>query len=328
MLTSPSDAEDVLSATLSTMKLKALNTTTIDAGGRWAIELPAVPVLRLHVVLSGECWLAVEGEKAKHHFRAGDCFLLPRAKGLVMAADLSIKKRPPLHRLIKTAQDGVVGIVCNEGREFFAVGSAFQLDGHLQEIVFGRLPSVIHIPAQADQAAILRWGLERFAAEVRNRSPGRALMLSHLAPILLLQTFRGYLASAERERNWFAALSDPRLSKAIAAMQSDYARSWSLDELARTAGLSRAGFALNFKQWIGVPPMEYLTQWRIQLACDLLREEDRRIAEVATAVGYESESAFSVAFTRIVGDRPGHYRRRMAVPAEAETTGPRSRRVK
>ena len=192
--------------------------------------------------------------------------------------------------------------------------SAFQLDGHLQEIVFGRLPSVIHIPAHADQAAVLRWGLERFAAEVRNRNPGRALMLTHLAPVLLLQTFRGYLASAERERNWFAALSDPRLAKAIAAMQSDYARSWSLDELACTAGLSRAGFALNFKQWIGVTPMEYLTQWRMQIAGDLLRDEGRRIAAVATAVGYESESAFSVAFTRIVGDRPGHYRQRMAVP--------------
>lgn len=312
MLTSPSHADDVLSATLAKMKLKALNTTTIDAGGRWALELPAVDVLRLHVVISGDCWLAVEGERTKHHFSAGDCFLLPHEKGLVMASDLSIKKRPPLHQLMKTARDGVVGIVCNEGGDFFAVGSAFQLEGHFQQIVFGRLPSVIHIPAHRDQAAVLRWGLERFAAEVRNPQPGRALMLSHLAPIMLLQTFRGYLAAEGSEKNWFAALAEPRLSKAIAAMQSDHARSWSLDELARTAGLSRAGFALNFKKWIGVTPMEYLTQWRVQLACELLQEGDTRIAEVATAVGYESESAFSVAFTRIVGQRPGHYRRRMA----------------
>jgi AraC-like DNA-binding protein len=88
------------------------------------------------------------------------------------------------------------------------------------------------------------------------------------------------------------------------------ARSWSLDDLARTAGISRAGFALRFKQWIGVTPMEYVTQWRMQIACQLLQEGDGRIAEVASAVGYESESALSVAFTRIVGCRPGHYRRR------------------
>jgi AraC-like DNA-binding protein len=104
------------------------------------------------------------------------------------------------------------------------------------------------------------------------------------------------------------------LSKAITAMQSDHARNWSLDGLARAAGLSRAGFALNFKKWIGVTPMEYLTQWRMQIACELL-QEDRRIAEVASAVGYESESAFSVAFTRIVRCRPGHFRRRGATAA-------------
>lgn len=309
MLTRPSTEGDLLSATLATMKLAALNITTIEAGGRWAMELPAAPVLRLQVVLHGECWIAVAGQKKKHHFGAGDCFLLPHAKGLTIASDLSVKKRQPLHRLIRHPQDGVVSLVCNDGRDFFAAGSAFQLEGHFQDLVFRHLPPLIHVPADADHAAVLRWAIERFAVEVRNVRPGRALMLSHLAPIMLLQVLRGYLATAAGDRNWLVALSEPRLSRALAVMQSDPARSWSLEELARTAGLSRAGFALNFKKWIGVTPMEYLTQWRVQLACELLREADRRIAEVASAVGYESESAFSVAFTRIVGQRPGSYRR-------------------
>jgi transcriptional regulator GlxA family with amidase domain len=198
------------------------------------------------------------------------------------------------------------------------VGSAFQFDGHFQEIVLSRLPPVIHVPAHAEQAAVLRWSLERFAAEVQNRHAGRALMLRHLAPIMLLQMLRGYLASAESEKNWFVALSEPRLSRALAAMQADPAHPWSLDDLARTAGLSRAGFALNFKKWIGVTPMEYLTQWRMQSACELLQKGDVRIAEVASAVGYESESAFSVAFTRIVRCRPGTYRRRGTMTVEAK----------
>ncbi len=311
MLTSASDSNDVLSATLAKMKLKALTAATLDAGGRWAIEFPAIDILRLQVVLTGECWLAVEGDTATYHLRAGDCVLLPHKKRHVIAADLSVKRRLQAHRLQWKAQDGVVSVVCNGGGDFLSVGSGFQLDGHFQQIVFGRLPSVIYIPAQAEQAAVLRWGVERFGAEVRNRQAGRALMLNHLAPIMLLQTLRSYLASAGREKNWFVALSEPRLSKALTAMQSDHARSWSLDELAKTAGLSRAGFALSFKKWIGVTPMEYLTQWRMQIACELLRE-DRRITEVASAVGYESESAFSVAFTRIVRCRPGHYRRRAA----------------
>lgn len=315
MLTSAADADDVLSATLSKMKLKALTAVALDAGGRWAVEYPALDILRLHIVLAGECRLAVEGEEPTYHLRAGDCFLLPHAKSFVCAKDLSIKKRLQAQRLIGTARDGV--IVCNGGGEYFAVGSAFQLDGHFQEIVFGRLPSVIHIPGHAEQAAVLRWSLDRFASEVRSQHAGRALMLRHLAPIMLVQTFRSYLASAGGEKNWFVALSDPRLSRAIGAMQSEHARDWSLDDLARTAGLSRAGFALSFKKWIGVTPMEYLTRWRMQIACDLLQEGDRRIAEVASAVGYESESAFSVAFTRIVGCRPGHYRRRGAEAVKA-----------
>jgi AraC-like DNA-binding protein len=310
MLTSATDDEDVLSATLSKMKLKALTAAALDCGGRWAIEFPAFDVLRLNVVLSGQCWLSVDGTKAPHLVRAGDCFLLPHVRGLVLASDLSVKKRLPVHRLRGTVQDGVVSVVCNGGGELFAVGCAFQLDGHFQKIAFGRLPPVIHIPAHSEQAAILRWSLERFAAEVRNRHAGRALMLRHLAPIMLLQTFRSYLTTAKEEKNWFVALADPRLSKALSAMQSDYARSWSLEGLARAAGLSRAGFALNFKKWIGVAPMEYLTQWRMQIACELLQAGDKRIAEVASAVGYESESAFSVAFTRIVECRPGHYRKR------------------
>jgi AraC-like DNA-binding protein len=321
MLTSASDADDVLSATLSRMKLKALNTFVLDAGGRWAIQFPAVEVLRLNVILTGDCWLAVEGEKPTHHLRAGDCFLLPHAKSFVMAADLAIKKKLPLERLKGTTQDGVLSLVCNGGGAFLAVGSAFQLEGHFQQVVFGHLPSVIHIPAHAEQAAVLRWTLERFAAEVRNRHAGRALMLNHLAPIMLLQTFRGYLASAEQEKNWFVALSDPRLSRAIAAMQSEPARNWSLDGLAEVAGISRAGFALNFKKWIGVTPMEYLTQWRMQIACELLQEGDRGIAEVASVVGYESTSAFSVAFTRIVRCRPGHYRKRGAMGGENKVSG-------
>lgn len=307
MLTTPSMEGDLLSGTLATMKLAALNITTIQAGGRWAMELPAAPVMRLHVVLQGECWIAIDGDRKKHHFRAGDCFLLPHARSIAMASDLSAKRRAP--RVTHDPRDGVVSVVCNEGRDFFAAGSAFQLEGHFQHVVFGRLPAVMHVQADADHAAVLRWAIDRFAVEVRNARPGRALMLIHLAPIMLLQVLRAYLADATHDRNWLVALSEPRFARALAAMQADHARSWSLDELARTAGLSRAGFALNFRKWVGVTPMEYLAQWRIQLACEHLRDADRRIAEVASAVGYESESAFSSAFTRIVGMRPGQYRR-------------------
>ncbi len=283
MLTNAADAEDVLSATLSRMKLKALGSSALDAAGRWAIEFPAVDVLRLHVVLAGDCWLAVAGERATYHMRTGDCFLVPHAKSLVMASDLSIKKRVPLHQLKWTAQDGVLSVVCNGGGGFFAVGSSFRFDGHFQNIVLGRLPPVIRIPAQEEQAAVLRWSLDRFAAEVRNRHAGRALMLRYLAPIMPCcpDTARLPRLGGAREELVRRALGLPPVEGDRRHADAETPREAGRWTTWPDGGLSRAGFALSFKKWIGVTPMEYLTQWRMQLACELLRGGDARIAEVA-----------------------------------------------
>lgn len=92
-------------------------------------------------------------------------------------------------------------------------------------------------------------------------------------------------------------------------MHSEYQKTWSLDSLAKVAGLSRSGFALNFRKLVGIPPMGYLTNWRIQIACELLQARETSISEIANAVGYESESAFSGAFKRIIKCRPGFYQK-------------------
>ena len=134
-------------------------------------------------------------------------------------------------------------------------------------------------------------------------------MLSHLAPLMLLQILRIYMASAKNDRNWLSSLTDPRLSKAMEAIHFEYQKPWSLDDLAKVAGMSRSGFALNFKKYVGIPPMDYLTNWRMDTACELLESGDHSVGQVADAVGYESESAFSYAFTRVIKCRPGYYQK-------------------
>ena len=134
-------------------------------------------------------------------------------------------------------------------------------------------------------------------------------MMSYLAPIVLMQALRIYLATAKNDTNWLVALSHPKLSKAIESMHRDYGRNWSLDALAKLSRTSRAGFALNFKRSVGVAPIEYLANWRIQIARDLLQQGTLGLAEIASTVGYESESAFSAAFKKIVKCRPGFYQR-------------------
>lgn len=119
---------------------------------------------------------------------------------------------------------------------------------------------------------------------------------------------RLYVGSLPVEENWLRALAHPRLSRVLEAMQTNYKRNWSLNQLADLAQMSRSGFALVFKKTVGVSPLVYLANWRMQIACELLHEGNQSIAAIASEVGYDSESAFSTAFDRIVRCRPGAYR--------------------
>lgn len=308
MWTDAASANDVLSVVLSRLKLDAFATGAFDAAGSWAIKFPAAAALHFKVVTKGECWLAVEGEEGGYHLSTGDCILAAAGRSFVMAKDAKPRRRVSAHTLARARQDNGIA-VCNGGGDVMSIGTVFRFEGHFSNIIFGSLPSIIHIPAHLDQAAVLRWSLDRFSAEFQGRSAGRLLMMSGLAPIMLLQTLRIYLASTTNGRNWLVALSHPKLSKAIEAMHGDYGRNWSLDALARTSGMSRAAFALNFKKFVGVAPIDYLTHWRMQIACELLQQGKLGLAEIAGTVGYESESAFSAAFKKIVKYRPGFYQK-------------------
>ncbi len=296
---------DPLSAALTTMKLRAFISVALDASGKWAVDFPAYEGFTLNVVQKGECWLAITACE-QVLLRAGDCFLLTGGKPFALASDLSWPQRERAELLYAHARDGVA--VCNGGGQFYVVGTIFRFQGHLPSLLFGRLPPVIKIDGTSDQAAAFRWSLDRFNAEMRNLGLGRSLILNHLAPIMLLQILRFYVASAPVDENWLRALAHPRLSKVLEAMQRNYKHPWSLKELAALARMSRSGFALSFKRTVGVTPLAYLAHWRMQIACELLREGAVSIAAIASEVGYESESAFSTAFNRIVECRPGAYR--------------------
>lgn len=193
-------------------------------------------------------------------------------------------KRERAELLFNHAKEGLA--VCNGGGQFYVVGIIFRFQGHLPSLLFGRLPAVIHIDGGSDHAAAFRCSLDRFNAEMRHVGLGRSLILGHLAPIMLLQMLRLYLASSPAEENWLQALANPRLSRVLGAMQSEYARDWSLDQFADLAQMSRSGFALSFKRTVGVSPFVYLANWRMQVACEMLHTGRKSLATIATEVGY------------------------------------------
>ena len=137
------------------------------------------------------------------------------------------------------------------------------------------------------------------------------LMSAHLAQLMLVQVLRLFLCNAEALlQGWFLALADRQISPAINAIHAQPARRWTLEELARVAGISRTVFAQRFKTLVGKTAMDYLAQWRMLLAADRLRHGSENVDAIAFSLGYESESAFSTAFKRIMACSPTQYRRR------------------
>ena len=303
----PSEATDPLSDALARISLRAFLNVALDAGGAWAMDFPAYEGFTFNVVQKGECLLLAKGDRQTLRLKAGDCFLLTGGREFSLGSNLSLKRRLRAEELFSQAHDGHVS--CNGGGDFLVVGTIFRFEGHLPSVLFGRLPSVIYVDGSSNQAAVLRWNLDRFGAEMRGSGMGRSLILNHLAPIMLLQVLRIYLLSSPKEESWLTALSNPRLATILEAMQTDYQREWSLEQLASLANMSRSGFALTFKKKVGISPLTYLTNWRMQIASELLRAGDENISAIANAVGYSSESAFSAAFVKTVKCRPGAYRR-------------------
>jgi transcriptional regulator GlxA family with amidase domain len=135
-------------------------------------------------------------------------------------------------------------------------------------------------------------------------------VLKRLADIFLLQLIREYVSSSTcRETGWLRALSDSRIGGVLRSMHEKIEQPWTVGGLASAAGMSRSAFAMRFKEVVGETPLDYLTRWRVYRAAVLLREGNRKLSEIAKAVGYDSDGSFNKTFKRIVGVTPGEYRR-------------------
>lgn len=155
--------------------------------------------------------------------------------------------------------------------------------------------------------------IEWAAIETAEHRPGGESVLAKLSELVFIEVVRRYLESLPAGRaGWLGGLRDPFVGKALSAMHGAPARSWTTEQLAKEAGLSRSVLAQRFRSMVGIPPMQYLIKWRMQVASELLGRGSpgANLATVATEVGYGSEAAFSRAFKKVVGMSPSEWRRR------------------
>jgi len=314
---------DPLSELLSLLRPRRAISSRFEAGGDWSIQFGGQHKhIKCYVILSGECWLAVDGIENVARLEQGDCFVLPSGRPFRLASDLTLPS-VAASAVFSGAQAGGVAII-GGGGGFSLLVSRFAVSGRQADMLLGLLPSVVHLRKESDQVA-LRWSVERMMQELREKQPGGDLIAQDLAHMMLVQALRAHLAEGLGQgTGWFFALADKQLSLAIAAMHADPARRWTLRDLGMQAGMSRSVFALRFKEVVGETPMQYLTRWRMLLACDRLEHAGDPVAIIAEALGYESESAFSAAFKRFMGCSPRQYCRAADEDHHESTRGPPS----
>ncbi len=302
---------DLLSSVFMRLRLKTSIQTVFDAGGRWAIEVPVHKGIKIHTILKGRCWISLADDPKPREVKEGDCYLLPRGNAFIVASDPASSVQGFAQETVMRGSEGLTLI--NGGGDTIGSGLFFDFDSPFADILFRSLPPLIVVPGATSQASELQVNIRRFAAEFRGSRIGRSLIMYQLAPVILVDLIRTYFAEAPGDASWFGALSESELSGVLNLMHTEYARRWTLDDLASSVGMSRSKLAARFKSAVGVAPMEYLCRWRMEIARDLLANEGKSISEVSRMVGYDSESAFSTAFRRILKSRPGYFQKKNAL---------------
>ena len=267
-----------------------------------------------HYVMQGEMRVATEGAQPVQ-LQAGDIVLFPRNDLHIMGSDESLTPTS-VREILQHCRGAGPHYIQHGGG-----GAATRLVcGYLGcasasgNPVFATLPAMIQMRIeQAGAAGWFRAVFEYAAGELLATQPGSDTVLAKISELLFVEAVRRYTQLLpEQETSWFAGLRDKTVSRALALMHGNVARDWDVDQLAREVGLSRSALADRFGRLIGTPPMQYLAQWRMQLAAHSLRTTTLPLARIAEQIGYESEAAFSRAFKKAFGAAPATWRRRNA----------------
>ena len=298
---------DPLSDVLSLLKPHTYVAGGFDLRGRWSIEFDPHTGIKCYALLSGTCWLALEGLAEAVRLEAGDCVLLPNGRRFCLTNDLALEPTP-FAQLHSVEWRGGIAML-NGGGDTLILGGHFAFAGAHADMLLGAMPPVAHLREDRDKMN-LRWALERMRLELVEAQPGGVLIAQHLAHMMLVQALRLYLSGlAGRHVGWLFALADTQLAAAISAMHAEPGTRWTLPALADKAGMSRSGFARAFKTTVGTSPLDYLTRWRMLLAGTRLTDGKQPLSSIAMSIGYDSESAFSTAFKRVMGCSPREYAR-------------------
>jgi len=306
---------DPLAAIVALLRPRTVLSKLVTGSGEWAVQYPSYGQPSFCLMVTGSCWLSVDAD-APFLMEAGDYVLLPATPGFRMGSDL-VALGQPTSGVKEPNAAGEVRHGRTDGESAVRMlGGYFLFDPTNAPLLLGLLPSVVHIKATDEGADRLAWIARAIGDETASQRPGADPVLVRLVEIMLIEALRWKpVAPSAPMTGLLAGLTDPRLSNALRHIHEDVSRRWTIEGLAHAAGMSRAAFAARFTRTLGIPPMEYLLRWRMALAKNMLWHDRLTLTQVADAIGYQSASAFSTAFSRCVGQAPSAFSRASRLPS-------------
>jgi AraC-like DNA-binding protein len=282
------------------------------------LEPGAERVVIFHLITEGECFVEMDSEPPVR-LGAGDVVVFPQGHAHRMCSDLGL---PPAQgaRLEEVLSRRPRKLVYGGGgRRTRLVCGYLACDSRLAKMLLSGLPSLLKVGVRGSNAGIwLEASMQYALAEARSPRPGGAGVLAKLAEVLFIEVLRLYMNEHGAGRTgWLAGVRDRIVGAALSQMHTRPAHAWTLDTLARAIGSSRSVLAERFQQFVGTPPMEYLTQWRMVLAASLLTRSNASLAKIAEDVGYRTDTAFIRAFRREYGLPPAAWRRLQSTGSRA-----------
>jgi len=314
---------DVLSEILSAIRLEGALFFNAEFSAPWCLSSsgsagvrPFLPskdahVIVFHFLTEGRAYASLPGGE-RVELTKGDIVVFPRGDSHLLGNGSPQRPVDSFSTFAKNLKDGLKAVHFGGGGEVTRFVCGYMAcDPQLCSMFLKGLPRILRVPVAEGPSGKWIENSIRFSVDgwSSGADAGRSLVVGKLSEVLFVETLRRYISTMPPDQTgWFAGLRDAGVAKALAVLHHDPARQWTVESLARQAGLSRTRLAERFQKYLQMSPIAYLTEWRMLMGADELRKTRKSVAEVALDVGYNSEAAFSRAFKRVFHLPPAQFR--------------------
>lgn len=303
---------DILTNILDRLRIEGSLYFRTELTSPWGVFVPADKnVARFHIVVRGQCVLRVEGQEEGIMMANGDIAIIPHGAAHHISDKPDTPSRPLDQVLSEVGYTGTGPLIYGGGGfGCCLVCGQFKFENELHHPLLDNLPSILHVPGDENyNTTWLDSALGFIAQEAAEEQPGAFAIIDRLSEIIFIQVMRAYIEASESKIPFIAALRDEQISRALREIHNKPDSFWKAETLGHLVGMSRSAFFTRFSELVGMTPHQYLSFVRMQIAGQLLSTTQKSLSLIAESVGYTSEAAFSTAFKRHFGIRPGEYRK-------------------